>query len=94
MLVKTKGDMHVTMRITENMYLLERILTMYQGLADTINSSLHQIKWINQSNRFKFVFNFQFRLHVLWILIGWPKSLTLNIINETKFFLTKFDIFI
>lgn len=44
MLVKTKGDMHVTMRITENMYLLERILTMYQGLADTINSSLHQIK--------------------------------------------------
>lgn len=43
-LVKTKGDVSITMRISDNMYLLEKILVMFQGLSETINSSLHQIK--------------------------------------------------
>ena len=42
-LENTKGDVMVTLRITNDSYTLQRILDMFKGLADTINMSLHNM---------------------------------------------------
>lgn len=42
-LVKTRGDVSVVMRISSNQPLLEKVLIMFQGLADKISTTLHQL---------------------------------------------------